>query len=70
VHLAKIAFTTSSPAPWRPPQVSNTIEKKSTPIRPHESAHLSVPLFPLVLEERGGAAVQGPAGGRIRVDNG
>jgi len=38
VHLAKIAFTTSYPAMWRPPRVSSTIGEKSTPIRPHESA--------------------------------
>jgi len=38
VHRAKIVFTTSFPTPWRPPQVSNTIGEKSTPIRPHKSA--------------------------------
>jgi len=38
VHRAKKAFTTSFPAPWRPPKVSNTIEEKSTPFRPDEAA--------------------------------
>jgi len=33
VHLAKIAFTTSFQAPWRPPQVSNTVWEKYNPIR-------------------------------------
>jgi len=38
VHRAKIAFTMSFQAPWRPHQVSNTIGENSTPFRPHESA--------------------------------
>jgi len=38
VHLEKIAFTMSFPAPWRPPRLSDTTGEKSTPIRPHDSA--------------------------------
>jgi len=58
VHRAKTAFTTSFPAPWRPPQVSTGFIWA-----------LPVLLFPLVPEERGRAAPRGPAGGRIRVDD-
>jgi len=46
VPRANTAFSTSFPAPCRPPHVSNTIGEKSTPICPHDfalSRHFSSP---------------------------
>jgi len=56
-----------------PLQASSGVEHHRGEIHAHPPTRvgaLSVPLFPLVLEELGGAATEGPAGGRIRLDNG
>jgi len=46
-----------------------TIGEKSTPIHPSTQPDESILLFSLVPTERSGAAAQGPAVGRIMVDN-
>jgi len=69
VHHEKIAFTAFFPAQWRPPQVSNTIGRKSTLLRPNYSA-LSRFFVSSCAEKRSGAAAQGPAAGRNWVQNG
>jgi len=66
-HWPNIAVSTTFPAPWKPPQVSNTMGEKSTPIRPQESA-LSLHFSPLVVQEGGCATPPGPTSDRVWVE--
>jgi len=69
VHRANTAFTIYFPAPWRPPHVWNSIGEKS---KPHPFARVrALPAFllPLVLQEGGRTASQGPAVDWVRVDD-
>jgi len=72
VHRANIALAATFPVPWSPPppQVSNTMGEKSTPIRPEGFGAFPTLLLPLVFKEGGGAAPQGSPGDWVRVDNG
>jgi len=51
VQRAKVAIITAFPAPWRRPQVSNTIGEKSTNIRPKDSSPSRLFCYPLSLSK-------------------